>query len=58
MEVYAAMIDRVDQNIGRVIDQLKELEVFDHTLIMFVSDNGASSEMVRLKTDNDTEDDG
>jgi len=54
MEIYAAMIDRVDQNIGRVVDQLKTLEIFENTLIMFVSDNGASSEMVRLKTDDDS----
>jgi len=50
MEVYAAMIDRLDQNIGKVIAKLKEQGKLDNTLIMFVSDNGASSEVVNLKT--------
>lgn len=49
MAVYAAMIDRMDQNIGRVIRKLKELGKFDDTLIIFVSDNGASAEVVELK---------
>ncbi len=51
MEVYAAMIDRLDQNIGRVLSKLKELEKDENTLIIFVSDNGASAEMVRLGDD-------
>ncbi len=46
MAVYAAMIDRMDQGIGRVFDKLKELNKFDDTLIIFLSDNGASSEGV------------
>jgi arylsulfatase A-like enzyme len=41
MEVYAAMIDRVDQNIGRVLAKLKELKKDENTLIIFISDNGA-----------------
>ena len=41
MEVYAAMIDRVDQSIGRVLTKLKELKKDDNTLIIFISDNGA-----------------
>jgi len=49
MAVYAAMIDRVDQNIGKLIDKLKSLGKLDNTLIMFASDNGSSSEVVRLK---------
>ena len=40
-EVYAAMIDRVDQEIGRVLAKLKELKKDDNTLIVFISDNGA-----------------
>ena len=40
MAVYAAMVDRMDQNIGRVLNKLKELEVEDNTLVMFLSDNG------------------
>lgn len=41
MEVYAAMLDRVDQNIARVLNKLKELKKDDNTLIVFISDNGA-----------------
>lgn len=48
MEVYAAMIDRMDQNIGKVIDKLKETGRYENTLIIFVSDNGASAEVVNL----------
>ena len=44
MEVHAAMIDCVDQNIGRIIAELKRRGIFDNTLIIFTSDNGASSE--------------
>lgn len=51
MEVYAAMIDRLDQNIGRVLAKLKEIGKDKNTLILFVSDNGASAEMVNLKDD-------
>lgn len=40
MAVYAAMVDRMDQNIGRILNKLKELEVEDSTLVMFLSDNG------------------
>ena len=53
MEVYAAMIDRMDQNIGRIIDKLHETGKEKNTLIIFVSDNGASAEMVNLKDDDD-----
>lgn len=41
MEVYAAMIDRVDQNIGRLRAKLEQLGKQDNTLIIFISDNGA-----------------
>lgn len=44
MAVYAAMIDRMDQNIGRVIAKLKELGEFDNTLILFLADNGGCAE--------------
>jgi arylsulfatase len=45
MEVYAAMIDRVDQNIGRMIKKLEEQGKLDNTLIMFLSDNGANASL-------------
>ena len=44
MEVYAAMVDNVDQNIGRLIDVLDEVGEGDNTLILFLSDNGACAE--------------
>ena len=44
MEIYAAMVDRVDQNIGRLVKKLEEQGKLDNTLIMFLSDNGACTE--------------
>lgn len=46
MEVHAAMVDRMDQEIGRVIEQLKAMDAFENTLILFLSDNGASAEIM------------
>lgn len=51
MEVYAAMIDRMDQNIGRVLNKLSEIGKDENTLIIFVSDNGASPEMPKIVDD-------
>lgn len=44
MAVYAAMVDRMDQNIGKLISFLKETEQEDNTIIVFLSDNGGSAE--------------
>jgi arylsulfatase A-like enzyme len=44
METYAAMIDNMDQGIGRIIAQLKKQGQFDNTLIFFLQDNGACAE--------------
>lgn len=41
MEVYAAMVENLDFNIGRLITYLKQNNLYDNTLIFFVSDNGA-----------------
>ncbi|MBH56563.1 MAG: sulfatase [Planctomycetaceae bacterium] len=41
MAVFAAMVDLLDQNIGRVVNHLKEKDVLENTLILFCSDNGA-----------------
>ncbi len=41
MEVFAAMVERMDSNIGRVVDYLKSTGQFDNTIILFLSDNGA-----------------
>ena len=40
MAVYAAMIDRMDRNIGRIGAKIKEMGVEDNTLVLFLSDNG------------------
>jgi len=40
MEVYAAMVDRMDQGIGRVLDAVKQSGAEDNTLVIFFSDNG------------------
>lgn len=46
MAVHAAMVDRLDQGVGRVVDSLKAAGRFENTLILFLSDNGASPEIV------------
>ncbi|MEI7851066.1 MAG: arylsulfatase [Kiritimatiellales bacterium] len=49
MEIYAAMVDRVDQNVGRLIKKLEDQGKLDNTLIMFLSDNGACAEGPKVK---------
>lgn len=44
MAVYAAMIDSMDQNIGRLLSKLDETGVAENTVIMFLSDNGGCAE--------------
>jgi arylsulfatase A-like enzyme len=46
MAVHAAMIHRVDAEIGQIVQQLKTMGVFDNTLILVLSDNGASAEQI------------
>ena len=46
MAIHAAMVDRLDREIGRVVAQLKAMGVFDDTIILFASDNGASAEIM------------
>ena len=41
MEVYAAMVDRLDQNVGKLVNELKQRGMYDNTLFVFLSDNGA-----------------
>ncbi len=43
-EVYAAMVDSMDQNIGRIVDALKQTGKFDNTLIVYLQDNGGCQE--------------
>ncbi|MGM0377409.1 MAG: arylsulfatase [Bacteroidota bacterium] len=44
MAVHAAMIDRVDQGVGQIVNKLKETGQYENTIIMVLSDNGASYE--------------
>lgn len=41
MEIFAAMVDRVDQKVGELISYLKETDQFENTVIVFMSDNGS-----------------
>ncbi len=45
MEVYAAMIDRMDQNVGKLVAELKRTKQLDNTLILFMQDNGGCAEV-------------
>ncbi len=44
MAVYAAMIDSMDQNIGRLLATLDELDMAENTMVLFLSDNGGCAE--------------
>jgi arylsulfatase len=44
MEVYAAMVDNVDQNLARLLDTVEALGDLDDTVVIFTSDNGATAE--------------
>lgn len=46
MAIHAAMVDRMDREIGRVLDQIKAMGALENTIILFMSDNGASAEMM------------
>jgi arylsulfatase A-like enzyme len=46
MAIHAAMVDRMDREIGRILAQLKDMGAFENTLIFFASDNGASAEIM------------
>lgn len=51
MEVYAAMIDRMDQGIGRIVDHLEETGRLENTLIFFLQDNGGCAEAIGRASD-------
>ena len=44
MSLFAGIVDRLDQNIGRVVEHLKKIGELDNTLLIFVSDNGGTKE--------------
>ncbi len=46
MAVHAAMVDRMDREIGRVLEQIKAMGDRENTIVLFVSDNGASAELI------------
>jgi arylsulfatase len=48
MEVYAAMIDRMDQGIGKILEKVEDLKKDQNTLVMFISDNGAEGSTYTL----------
>ncbi len=47
MAVYAAMIDRLDQNIGRIVNYLTETDEISNTMIIFMADNGGCHEPIK-----------
>ena len=55
MAIHAAMVDCMDREIGRIVDQIKKMGVFEDTLILFLSDNGASAEMMIRASGHDPE---
>jgi len=46
MAVYAAQIDRMDRGIGKIVDALRQTDRLDNTLLLFLADNGGSSEII------------
>jgi arylsulfatase len=46
MAIHAAMIDRMDHEVGRIVAQLRAMNAYDNTVIFFLSDNGASAEVM------------
>ena len=47
MEIYAGMVEYMDDQIGRVFDYLKEIGAYDNTIVIFISDNGAEGNNLR-----------
>jgi arylsulfatase len=47
MATYAAMVERMDQGIGRILATLKEMKADQNTLVLFFSDNGACDEIIQ-----------
>ena len=53
MEVYAAMVDNMDQGIGRIVDALKQTDVFENTIVMYLQDNGGCAEYYGRRDNSD-----
>ena len=43
LQVYSAMINSLDRSVGKIVEKLKELEIYGKTLIIFTSDNGGAN---------------
>ncbi len=54
MAIYAAMVETMDSNIGRILDNLKKFNEIDNTIIIFISDNGACAEWNPLGFDGES----
>jgi len=52
MELYASMVENLDDHVGRLIDYLKTNDLYESTLIVFMSDNGAAAEDFYERSDN------
>jgi arylsulfatase len=53
MATYAAMVDKMDQGIGKIVQELKANGTFDNTVIFFLSDNGACHEILDDRSSKD-----
>ena len=48
MELYAAMVEHMDANIGKLTSYLKDKNLYDNTLIIFLSDNGPEGNTMKM----------
>ncbi len=46
MEVYAAQVDAMDRAVGRIVEKLKQVDRYENSLLLFLSDNGAAAEEI------------
>jgi arylsulfatase len=49
MEVYAAMVDRMDRGVGKIVGELKDHDLFENTLVLYLQDNGGCAELMGRK---------
>jgi arylsulfatase A-like enzyme len=55
MEVYAAMVENLDANIGRIIQAIKDASLYDNTFVFFESDDGAEGEPSQIPLEDNTD---
>jgi arylsulfatase A-like enzyme len=55
MSVHAAMVDRIDRETGRILNQIRKMGADENTVVIFLSDNGASSEQIVRGQGNDSD---